>query len=140
MSDQEMEIEAIAVEVSEFPIELYKVLKIANAVQGGGEAKFAISQGYVSVNGEIELRKRCKIHEEDLIHFNDEYYVVLLGEPQSELEPFIDEVIMEETMSEVTEPPFPEEKKAKKSKKKAEPENRRTGKADKTTGRKLLSF
>lgn len=40
MSDQEeFEVEAIGVEVNVQPIELYKVLKIANVVSGGGEAK-----------------------------------------------------------------------------------------------------
>ncbi|GAL04999.1 hypothetical protein JCM19237_4365 [Photobacterium aphoticum] len=41
---EEYEVEAIGVEVDAQPIELYKVLKIANAVSGGGEAKFAISE------------------------------------------------------------------------------------------------
>lgn len=66
----EVEIEAIGVEVSAQPIELYKVLKIADAVSGGGEAKYAITEGYVAVNGEIETRKRRKLYDGDLIEFN----------------------------------------------------------------------
>ena len=51
---EEIEVEALEVEVSVQPIELYKVLKIANLVSGGGEAKYAISEGDVAVNGEVE--------------------------------------------------------------------------------------
>ncbi len=75
----EDEIEAIGIEVATLPIELYKVLKIANAVSGGGEAKHAIGEGYVFVNGEVELRKRRKMEENDVIFFNEEYYVVLFN-------------------------------------------------------------
>ncbi|MEL6116571.1 MULTISPECIES: RNA-binding S4 domain-containing protein [Photobacterium] len=81
---EEIEVEALGIEVSVQPIELYKVLKIANAVGGGGEAKMAISEGYVAVNGEIELRKRCKIYDGDVIEFNGEFYVVLCDQPVTE--------------------------------------------------------
>lgn len=81
---EEIEVEAIGVEVSTQPIELYKVLKIANLVSGGGEAKYAISEGYVAVNGELELRKRCKIYDGDVIEFNGEFYVVLCDQPVQE--------------------------------------------------------
>lgn len=76
-SGEEIEIEALGIEVNSQPIELYKVFKIANLVNGGGEAKHIISEGYVAVNGEIETRKRRKIYEGDLIEFNQEYYVIL---------------------------------------------------------------
>ncbi len=81
MSEEEYEVEALAVEVSSQPIELYKVLKIANAVSGGGEAKFAISEGYVAVNGELEQRKRRKMYDGDVIEFNNEFYVVICDQP-----------------------------------------------------------
>lgn len=81
---EEIEVEALEVEVSVQPIELYKVLKIANLVSGGGEAKYAISEGYVAVNGEIELRKRCKIYDGDVIEFNGEYFVVICDQPVQE--------------------------------------------------------
>ncbi len=84
---EEIEVEALEVEVSVQPIELYKVLKIANLVSGGGEAKYAISEGYVAVNGEIELRKRCKIYDGDVIEFNGEYFVVICDQPVQEAPP-----------------------------------------------------
>lgn len=81
---EEYEVEALAVEVSTQPIELYKVLKIANAVSGGGEAKFAIAEGYVAVNGELEQRKRCKLYDGDVVEFNQEFYVVIY-QPEAEM-------------------------------------------------------
>ncbi|EHY0934105.1 urease [Vibrio cholerae] len=86
--DEEIEIEAIGVEVSCQPIELYKVLKIANAVSGGGEAKHVISEGYVFVNGDVETRKRCKVFDGDLIEFNQEFYLVICDAPVTEPESF----------------------------------------------------
>ncbi|UTM58303.1 RNA-binding S4 domain-containing protein [Photobacterium sp. CCB-ST2H9] len=82
--DQEIEVEALGIEVSAQPIELYKVLKIANAVGGGGEAKMAIAEGYVAVNGELEQRKRRKVYNGDVIEFNEEFYVVLCDQPVTE--------------------------------------------------------
>ncbi|ENM3928280.1 RNA-binding S4 domain-containing protein [Vibrio cholerae] len=84
--DEEIEIEAIGVEVSCQPIELYKVLKIANVVSGGGEAKHVISEGYVFVNGDVETRKRCKVFDGDLIEFNQEFYLVICDAPVTESE------------------------------------------------------
>jgi ribosome-associated protein len=82
---EEVEIEAIGIEVSSQPIELYKIFKIANLVNGGGEAKHIIGEGYVAVNGEIETRKRRKMYDGDLVEFNQEYYVVLCDLPVGEL-------------------------------------------------------
>ncbi|NLS13306.1 RNA-binding S4 domain-containing protein [Vibrio sp. SM6] len=83
-SEQEIEIEAIGIEVSEQPIELYKLFKIANLVGGGGEAKHIIAEGYVAVNGDIETRKRRKMYDGDLVEFNQEYYVVICDAPVTE--------------------------------------------------------
>ncbi len=77
---EEIEVEALEVEVSTQPIELYKVLKIANAVNGGGEAKHFIAEGYVAVNGEVEQRKRRKIYDNDIIEFNGEFYLVIYND------------------------------------------------------------
>ena len=94
---EEVEIEAIGIEVSSQPIELYKIFKIANLVNGGGEAKHIISEGYVAVNGEIETRKRRKIVDGDLIEFNQEYYVVICDLAEGELpEVYEDELNSEE--------------------------------------------
>ena len=57
------------VEVREEPIELYKVIKIAGLVASGGEAKYVVAEGKVSVNGEVETRKRKKIMAGDEVGF-----------------------------------------------------------------------
>ena len=59
-------------EITEEPIELYKILKFENMVNSGGEAKYVISEGQVTVNGEVETRKRKKIFSGDIIEFKDE--------------------------------------------------------------------
>lgn len=83
--DEEVEIEAIGIEVDAQPVELYKVLKIANVVSGGGEAKYAIAEGYVAVNGELEMRKRRKLYDGDLVEFNEEYYLIICDAPVTDV-------------------------------------------------------
>ncbi|PSW17206.1 urease [Photobacterium sanctipauli] len=143
--NNEYEVEALGVEVSAQPIELYKVLKIANAVSGGGEAKFAISEGYVAVNGELEQRKRRKIYDGDVIEFNNEFYLVICDQPVSE---------QPDPKAEKPKPAQPKPSKqqrgksaqsnkgnkAKAGKKSSKPAKQKSGPADKNTGRKLLNF
>jgi len=52
-------------------IELYKLLKILDLVDSGGEAKMIISQGHVVRNGEVETRKRAKIESGDVLQISD---------------------------------------------------------------------
>jgi ribosome-associated protein len=63
--------------INKQPVELCKLLKIANLVSGGGEAKIVITQGYVVLNGEVEFQKRKKIIDGDIIEFNGESVVVV---------------------------------------------------------------
>jgi ribosome-associated protein len=56
-------------EISEEPIELYKILKFENWVVSGGEAKQVILEGQVRVNGMVETRKRKKIFSGDVVEF-----------------------------------------------------------------------
>lgn len=51
-------------------IELYKILKVQGMISAGGEAKHVISQGLVTVNGEVETRKRKKIRAGEVVSFN----------------------------------------------------------------------
>ena len=60
------------IDISVEPIELCKLLKIANMVSGGGEAKIVISEGSVIVNNEVEFQKRKKIRHGDIVEFDDE--------------------------------------------------------------------
>lgn len=59
------------VELSREPIELYKILKFEGLVGSGGEAKAAIVDGHVKVNGDVETQKRKKIVSGDTIEFAD---------------------------------------------------------------------
>lgn len=60
------------VEISREPVELYKILKFEGLVASGGEAKAAIDDGQVRVNGEVETRRRKKILSGDVVTFGDE--------------------------------------------------------------------
>ena len=55
------------INISVQPIELCKLLKIANMVGGGGEAKIVISEGYVVLNNEVEFQKRTNQTKEALV-------------------------------------------------------------------------
>ena len=56
-------------EVSEVPIELYKILKFEGMAASGGEAKSVIADGLVLVNDIVETRKRKKILSGDVVEF-----------------------------------------------------------------------
>lgn len=60
------------VEISQEPVELYKILKFEGMVSSGGEAKSVIAEGLVLVNGKVETRKRKKIVSGDIIEFGQE--------------------------------------------------------------------
>lgn len=48
-------------------IELYKLIKAADLVDSGAEAKQLITQGFVLRNGETETRKGAKIRAGEII-------------------------------------------------------------------------
>lgn len=60
------------IEIRQEPIALYKILKVDNMVQSGGEAKHMIAEGRVMVNGNVETRKRKKIFSGDIVEYNNE--------------------------------------------------------------------
>ena len=74
------------------PIELCKLLKIANMVGGGGEAKIVISEGAVLVNNEVECQKRKKIRHGDIIEYNGEVIEVAYN-PAKKSADFINTVV-----------------------------------------------
>ncbi len=57
--------------ISDEYIELYKLIKAADLVDSGAEAKQLIAEGYVSRNGEEETRKRAKIKVGEVISIGD---------------------------------------------------------------------
>ncbi|MFQ3209756.1 MAG: ribosome-associated protein [Colwellia sp.] len=76
----------LVIELNHQPVELCKLLKIANLVSGGGEAKVVISEGYVLLNGEVEYQKRKKVYHEDVVEFNGEVVQLLINEELAETE------------------------------------------------------
>ena len=52
-------------------IKLDSLLKFAAAVGTGGEAKYVISEGMVTVNGEVCTMRGKKIHAGDTVRFAD---------------------------------------------------------------------
>ena len=51
-------------------IELCNLLKLTGPMLSGGQAKHVINEGLVTVNGQIETRKKCKIRSGQVVAFN----------------------------------------------------------------------
>jgi ribosome-associated protein len=66
------------VDITREPVELYKILKFEGLVASGAEAKLAIADGQVAVNGIVETQKRKKIVTGDTIVFGSETLQVRL--------------------------------------------------------------
>lgn len=64
------------VEITQQPVELYKILKFEGMVASGAEAKSVIAEGMVKVNEVTETRKRRKIIAGDKIEFGDEKILI----------------------------------------------------------------
>jgi ribosome-associated protein len=57
-------------------VELDNILKILQLCDSGGMAKRVIAEGHVKVNGNVELRKRCKIRSGQIVEFEGHKIVV----------------------------------------------------------------
>jgi len=53
-------------------VALYKLLKLEGWCETGAAAKHTIDAGRVRVNGEVELRKRCKITAGQVVELGEE--------------------------------------------------------------------
>ena len=51
-------------------IKLGQLLKLADMVQDGVEAKYFISDGLVKVNGEVDERRGRKVYEGDVVSYD----------------------------------------------------------------------
>ncbi|AGH45286.1 RNA-binding S4 domain-containing protein [Paraglaciecola psychrophila 170] len=74
------------IEIYAEPIALYQLLKFEALVSSGGEAKVAIDDGRVLVNGDVETRRRKKIISGDIIEFENQQFKIVL---KQEIKPFI---------------------------------------------------
>ncbi|VXD12672.1 RNA-binding S4 domain-containing protein [Marinoscillum sp. 108] len=57
-------------------IELNNLMKILNWVASGGEAKSQIDEGLVTVNGEVETRRRKKLRSGDKVEYGSEAAII----------------------------------------------------------------
>ena len=64
--------------INKEPVELYKILKFEGIRSSGAEAKKAVADGCVKLNGELETQKRKKIVAGDIIEIEGESYQVQL--------------------------------------------------------------
>lgn len=53
-------------------IKLGQALKAANLVESGVDAKFAIQDGLVKVNGEVDTRRGRKLIDGDIVEYQGE--------------------------------------------------------------------
>lgn len=58
-------------------IKLGQALKAAGIVESGVEAKFAIQDGKVKVNGSVELQRGKKLYDGDMVEYNGEQIKIL---------------------------------------------------------------
>jgi len=71
---QELEFELNA----EF-VELNQLLKLAGVCDSGGAGKALVATGEVSVDGQVELRKTCKVRAGSVVTLGDVQITVVAG-------------------------------------------------------------
>lgn len=57
-------------------VELCNLLKLTGFCPSGGIAKLVIADGLVTVDGQVELRKRCKVRAGQVVEFDGRKIVV----------------------------------------------------------------
>ncbi|AQP99961.1 ribosome-associated protein [Pseudoalteromonas aliena] len=123
--------EYIEIELEEEPIELCKLLKVLNLVEGGGQAKNLITEGYVGVNHEICTIKRKKLYSGDVLEFDGEFFKLSLSEDAVPAEKPAVQTQPEQKKAEPQPTSQPAKNKRKRTKK---------PKVDDKTGRRPISF
>jgi ribosome-associated protein len=68
--------EEISFTLTEEFIELFKLLKVTGLCESGGAAKYAITQSEVKVDGQVEMRKACKIRKGQRVEFGGQLILV----------------------------------------------------------------
>ena len=62
-------------------VQLNQLLKLTGLADSGGGGKALVAGGGVSVDGNVELRKTCKIRVGQLVRLGDVEIRVVAGEP-----------------------------------------------------------
>lgn len=57
-------------------IKLGQALKAAGLVESGSDAKQAIQDGEVTVNGEVDLRRGRKLYDGDTVEYGNEKIII----------------------------------------------------------------
>lgn len=65
------------IEINTESIDLDQFLKWANAASSGGEAKYLIKNGEVSLNGRIETRRGKKVYRNDIVTIGNRQFKVV---------------------------------------------------------------
>jgi ribosome-associated protein len=68
-----------AIEIRDDFIKLGQLLKLADLVSSGVEAKIVIQNGEVKVNGEVDTRRGKKIYPQDIVEYKGKQ-VTVIGE------------------------------------------------------------
>lgn len=71
-SSEKQEEKMKEIEISTEYIKLDQLLKWANLVGSGSDAKHLIIEGQVKVNGEVETRRGKKLRPQDIVEFQGE--------------------------------------------------------------------
>lgn len=58
-------------------VELNNLLKLTGLCPSGGSAKMVIAEGAVTVDGRVELRKRCKIRPGQVVEYAGQRIAVI---------------------------------------------------------------
>lgn len=58
-------------------VTLKDLLKLVGLCDSGGMAMNAVAEGLVKVDGNVELRKRCKIHKGQVVEFEGQKIIIL---------------------------------------------------------------
>lgn len=51
-------------------IELNQLLKLEGLCESGGQGKLLVAEGLVKVDGQVELRKTCKVRHGQIVEFD----------------------------------------------------------------------
>jgi ribosome-associated protein len=71
----------VLIQIETETIRLSQLLKLANVVQDGAEAKFRIITEEVMVNGAVETRRGRKLRHGDRVEYAGETYEIASGNP-----------------------------------------------------------
>ena len=71
----------VSIQIQTETIRLSQLLKLANVVQDGSEAKFRIANAEVRVNGAVEIRRGRKLYHGDRVEFAGDTFEVISFNP-----------------------------------------------------------